>query len=146
MLIAQELIHTMAIKKGKHDLMTLNLDMEKAYDRLEWKFLKIMLLNFDFPLTFVHWILQCVTTSSATILLNSSSSSKTFPQRRLRQGTQFSLTSLFFVAKYFPDYFVRRNKKRKSKVSRSLGQAPTSLILLSWMICFCVVKPLERRR
>ena len=35
MIIAQELIHTMTLKKGKTGFMAIKIDLEKAYDRLE---------------------------------------------------------------------------------------------------------------
>lgn len=34
--IAQELTHTLDTKKGKVGYMAVKLDLEKAYDRLEW--------------------------------------------------------------------------------------------------------------
>ena len=37
-IIVQEIIHTMARKKGKGGVMEIKLDLEKAYDRLEWSF------------------------------------------------------------------------------------------------------------
>ena len=35
MIIAQELIHTMTLEKGKTGFMFIKIDLEKAYDRLE---------------------------------------------------------------------------------------------------------------
>ena len=35
MIIAQERIHTMTLKKGKTGFMAIKIDLEKAYDRLE---------------------------------------------------------------------------------------------------------------
>ena len=35
MIIAQELIHTVTLKKGKMGFMAIKIDLEKAYDRLE---------------------------------------------------------------------------------------------------------------
>lgn len=38
-IIAQEIIHTRANKKGKKGFVALKIDLEKAYDRLNWDFL-----------------------------------------------------------------------------------------------------------
>ena len=39
MMIAQELFHALDKKKGKTGFMVIKLDLEKAYDRLEWSFI-----------------------------------------------------------------------------------------------------------
>ena len=38
-LIAQELLYSLDHKKGKVGYMAVKLDLEKAYDRLEWNFI-----------------------------------------------------------------------------------------------------------
>ena len=45
---AQEIIHEMKKKKGKTSWMGLKIDMEKAYDKIEWPFLKKAMINFGF--------------------------------------------------------------------------------------------------
>lgn len=47
--LAQEIIHDMKKKRGKKGWMGLKIDMEKAYDRLEWRFLEKVLHGFGFP-------------------------------------------------------------------------------------------------
>lgn len=40
-MVAYEVLHTMKTRlKGKNGSMTLKLDMSKAYDRIEWRFLE----------------------------------------------------------------------------------------------------------
>ena len=46
---SQEIIHEMKKKKGKTNWMGLKIDMEKAYDKIEWPFLKKAMINFGFP-------------------------------------------------------------------------------------------------
>lgn len=38
--IYQEALHTMRVKKGKVGYMILKIDLEKAYDRLSWSFIR----------------------------------------------------------------------------------------------------------
>ena len=38
-IIVQELVHTMSKKKGRGGLMAIKIDLDKAYDRLEWSFI-----------------------------------------------------------------------------------------------------------
>ena len=53
-LVVQELVHTLRCKKGKLGLMLIKLDMEKAYDHLEWSFIRTVLLNVGFPYRFIN--------------------------------------------------------------------------------------------
>lgn len=39
-IILQEVIHSMAHHNGSKGYMIIKLDLEKAYDRLEWSFIK----------------------------------------------------------------------------------------------------------
>ena len=43
-IIVQELIHTMGKTKGRGGYMALKIDLEKAYDKLEWSFIRDMLI------------------------------------------------------------------------------------------------------
>ena len=38
-IIIQELVHIMSKKKGRGGFMAIKIDLEKAYDRLEWSFI-----------------------------------------------------------------------------------------------------------
>lgn len=67
-LIAQELIHTMHNSKGKKWYMAIKVDLEKAYDRLRWSFIKDTLKNAHFPSFLIKLIMECLSTSSLKIL------------------------------------------------------------------------------
>jgi hypothetical protein len=47
-ILAQELLHTFKLKRGKEGFMFLKLDMEKAFDRMEWKFILAILGKLGF--------------------------------------------------------------------------------------------------
>ena len=49
MIIAQELIHTMTLKKGKTGFMAIKIDLEKVYDRLKWYFIRDVLELYRLP-------------------------------------------------------------------------------------------------
>lgn len=51
-------------------MMAVKLDLQKVYDRANWKFLKTLLDKFGFNNTFSKWILECVSSISSTLLIN----------------------------------------------------------------------------
>lgn len=51
-------------------VMSLKLDMSKAYDKIERNFLKVVLLKLGFDLRWVKLIIECVTTVSYSFLIN----------------------------------------------------------------------------
>lgn len=48
-IIVQELIHTISRKKGRTGFMAIKMDLEKAYDKLEWSFVREMLIKVNLP-------------------------------------------------------------------------------------------------
>ena len=70
-LIAHELFDFLGKKKGRKNCFgALKIDMSKAYDRVDWNFLKAVLTTMNFNERWVNWILQCVTTVQYTLLIN----------------------------------------------------------------------------
>ena len=49
-------------KRGGKGFMTIEIDLEKAYDRLSWKFIDKTLKGLGFPSTWVRNIMHCITT------------------------------------------------------------------------------------
>lgn len=68
--VAQELIHILDRKKGKIRFMAIKVDLAKAYDRLEWSFIRNVLIAFRFPEVLVELIMSCVLSTSTSILFN----------------------------------------------------------------------------
>lgn len=68
--VAQELIHTLDRKKGKMRFMVIKVDLAKAYDRLEWSFIRNVLIAIRFPEVLVELIMSCVSSTSTSILFN----------------------------------------------------------------------------
>ena len=88
---------------GKKGLMGLKIDMEKAYDRLEWCFPEKVLHGFGFPNIWIQWVMQCVTTTSFSMLINGSPYSFFKPKRGLRQGDPPLLFYLSLQLKFLLD-------------------------------------------
>jgi exonuclease III len=88
--IVKELIHSFKTRKVKEGFVAIKIDLQKAYDRLTWGFLKVVLLKFGFSAGFVKWIMLCVTFVSSYLLNNGGKTKTFFPTRGLRQGDPLS--------------------------------------------------------
>ena len=76
--------------KSKKGTLAFKIDLEKAYDRVDWGFLKQTLVSFGFPPPTVNLIMHCVTASSLSILWNGDRLNSFTPSRGLRQGDPIS--------------------------------------------------------
>ena len=77
--------------------MLLKLDLSKAYDKLNWKFLVGILKSFGFVEEWSNWIMNMVSSSFFLILVNGSPSSPLNATRGIRQGDPLS-PFLFIIA------------------------------------------------
>ncbi|GJT00596.1 RNA-directed DNA polymerase, eukaryota, reverse transcriptase zinc-binding domain protein [Tanacetum coccineum] len=55
---------------GGQKRVAIKIDLQKAYDTINWKFLEKSQVEFGFHEKMVHWIMQCVTTAGFTINVN----------------------------------------------------------------------------
>ena len=90
-IIAQELVYTIERKKRKKDFMIIKVDLEKAYDRLEWSFMRSMLVSLEFHSDIMELILSCISTTTASLLFNEDQLGEIFPSCGLRQEDLISL-------------------------------------------------------
>jgi hypothetical protein len=90
-LAAYETLHTMhARMKGKKGFMAVKLDMSKAYDRVEWRFLEEVMRRMGFEARWINLIMMCVKSVQYAVIVNGKPCGKIIPQRGLRQGDPIS--------------------------------------------------------
>ncbi|CAL1413942.1 unnamed protein product [Linum trigynum] len=95
-LLGHELMHYLKIKtRGKKGFMALKVDIEKAYDRVEWPFLLAVLDKMGFNSVWKGWIYECLRSTSFSVLMNGTPSVYFSPSWGLIQGDP--LSPLLFV-------------------------------------------------
>ncbi|KAA3460758.1 RNA-directed DNA polymerase [Gossypium australe] len=69
-MVAFEIVHHMKNKgRGKIGEVALKINISKAYDSVNWEFLRFMLKKFRFDWRWIDWIMLCVTTYGILFLL-----------------------------------------------------------------------------
>ncbi|OMO57673.1 reverse transcriptase [Corchorus capsularis] len=90
-MIPFETIHFMQNKRvGRKAHMALKLDLSKAYDQIEWKFLAECMRRLGFSARWIHLVMTGVRSVSYSVLINGNQSDCIYPSRGIRQGDPLS--------------------------------------------------------
>jgi hypothetical protein len=90
-LVAFETLHHMQHQRtGRMGSMAIKLDMSKAYDRVEWKYLKGVMQKMEFHDKWITIMLECISTVFYSICVNGEPHGYIKPSKGLRQGDPLS--------------------------------------------------------
>ena len=89
-LVAFELLRLQNHKSTKGGFMALKLDMNKAYNRVEWTFLEKIMRKLGFNEKWIILMMLCVSIVSYSILINGTPNGYIRPTRGIRQGDPIS--------------------------------------------------------
>ena len=71
--VIQEGLHTI---HGKHlKSVVLKIDLSKAYDRVSWTYLRVLLSKMGFSGLFITWVMSSLSSLSFVVLINGAASS-----------------------------------------------------------------------
>ncbi|KZV37742.1 hypothetical protein F511_33235 [Dorcoceras hygrometricum] len=68
----------------------LQIDLQKAFDTVDWEFLREALHAFAFPGIFITWVMECVSSTSFSVMVNGQLQGLFQGRRGLRQGDPLS--------------------------------------------------------
>lgn len=117
-------------RKGESGYAAIKLDMSKAYDRVEWSFLKKTMLRLGFRASWVDLVMNCVTTVKYRIRVNGELTDEFSPERGLRQGDPISPYLFLLCAEGFSALLSKAEEEGKIHGIRICRAAPSVSHLL----------------
>ena len=98
--VAYELLHRMWNKiNGKVGQMVVKLDISKAYNRVEWGFLRNIMIKLGLDRRWVNMAMETITTASYSVIINREPKGFISHSRGIKQGDPFSPYLFLLCAK-----------------------------------------------
>lgn len=100
-IVAQEIFHSMIYKKGAKGWIAIKIDLEKAYDRLQWDFFIDTLKVIGFPKKLINLIWHCISSPKMRLLWKEKPLRNLLHPEELDKETLYPLIFLCFALKDF---------------------------------------------
>ena len=138
--VAFEVLHMMRNRRrGKKGQMTVKLDINKAYDRVEWWFLERILAKMGLDERLEHLAMETVTIASHSIFINREPRGHIKPSRGIKQGDPLS-PYLFLTCVEGLSAMLRRAEERRQLhgiLSCRNGVQISHLLFVDDSLLFC---------
>ncbi|CAL9007199.1 unnamed protein product [Prunus brigantina] len=148
-LIVHELFSDFKRKKGAMGAMALKLDLEKAYDLLDWNYIRACLIRFGFDANWCDRIMNCISTASFSILLNGNPEGFFAPSRCIRQGDPLSPYLFIICMEPFIKHLNKLAESTRTQVgllSSPHGYRISNLVFADDCLIFVKAMPVAARK
>ncbi|KAL4297993.1 hypothetical protein GQ457_12G013480 [Hibiscus cannabinus] len=144
-IVANELFHYLnGSKNGPNKGAAIKLDMEKAYDRVEWHFLSDVMKKMGFADGWIKSIMMCVTTVSFCLKINGEISDFFRPSRGLRQGDPLSPYLFLFCTQGLSAMLLKDQREGRIRGVRASQKGPRINHLMYADDCLLFIKNSEK--
>ena len=134
--VAQEGLHSIKTKHLKGEV--LKIDLSKAYDRVNWLYIRLLLTRLGFHIDFIKWIMCCISSVSFTILINGATSPFFHVEHGLKQGCPLSPLLFLLVAEGLSHFLKKAFDDGDFKgIPISLTLTITHLLFVDDILIFC---------
>jgi hypothetical protein len=134
--VAQEGLHSIKTKKLKGAVLKINLS--KAFDRVNWLYIRMLLTHLGFDIGFIRWVMSCISSASFVVLINGSTSPFFRAERGLRQGCPLSpLLFLLVVEGLSKAIAMEKTNRNFEGIVISSTLRITHLLFVDDVIVFC---------
>ncbi|KAK8929024.1 hypothetical protein KSP39_PZI017553 [Platanthera zijinensis] len=128
--LAHEIMHRLHTTESKDGFMAIKLDMEKAFDRIQWSFVRRALQAFNFPIGWINLILECISNPRYGLLINGVRASWINATCGLRQGCPLS-PYLFIICSEFLSLLIKINHHPVLGIKLSTSASKISHLLFA---------------
>jgi len=145
-MVAIEVLHFMKAKtRGEDRYVALKLGISKAYDRMDWNYLRVVLNKIGFHSRWTQWMGMCVESVDYSVIVNGEQVGPIIPRRGLRQVDPLSPYLFIICAKGL--FLLIRDVETRGVLTgtKVCRQTPSVSHLLFVDDCFLLFKATEHQ-